>query len=130
MSNQETLKAWNIFARELRDILANHDARLGQLNDRANIHPQKVARLQHSLSVPRFNVLTPDELERVSLVFNFTPDEVLRLRAAILTTAIEEMLMSRINHLDAYLAANQILPIMYASLVNSNHTNSGLGAIK
>lgn len=121
MHRQEKDVQWNIFARELQTILEQHGYRIGHLNDRAGIHPQKVARLQRSLRAPKCNVLTPDELDRVCQAFGLTNDERLRLRAAILVTAIEEMLMGRINIFSALDAANQILPIMYRILkINAN----------
>ena len=61
---------WNIFARELQIILAHHNFRLGHLNDRAGIHPQKVARLQRSLRQPKFNVLSPSELSGMAKVLD------------------------------------------------------------
>ena len=52
----------------------------------------------------RYPHTTPAELERVYDVFDFTPEERLRVRAAILATAIEKMLMDRINADDALIA--------------------------
>lgn len=37
------MERWNIFARELEDILADHGLRLGQLDVRAFIHREKCA---------------------------------------------------------------------------------------
>jgi hypothetical protein len=42
---EKSSKRWNLFARELEDILEEHGLRLGHLNDRAGLHPQKVSRL-------------------------------------------------------------------------------------
>jgi hypothetical protein len=123
-------KDWNIFARELQSILEIHGFRLGQLDDRANIHPQKVARLKRSLIEPHFYVLTPDELEVVARIFVFTEVERLRLRAAVLVTAIEEMLMDRINQDDALKASEDILPIIYNILAIHKDEQVGLGTIK
>lgn len=123
-------KKWNIFARELEGILQDHGFRLGHLNDRAQIHPEKVRRLQRSLYEPKFNVLSPDDLEQVRVSFGFTKDEQTRLRAAILATAVEDMLMGRINVDDALGAAEQIFPLLLRALRAHDGEEGGIGAIK
>lgn len=123
-------RQWNLFARELDDILAAHGYRLGHLNDRAEIHPEKVRRLQHSLSRPRFHMLAPDEIERVCDVFGFSHDERLRLKAAILATGIEVLLMNRINQDDALSAAEQMLPALRRAVQAHDGDEGGLGAVK
>ena len=61
---------WNLFASVLQEILAAHGLGLGHLDDRANIHREKVRRLQHSLKVPKsFPVLNIDEMEQVITTF-------------------------------------------------------------
>ena len=121
---------WNIFARELESILHHRGYRLGHLNDRSHIHPEKVRRLQQSLRVPRFNLLSPDELELVSIDFGFTYDERLRLRAAILATAVEDLLMSRIEADDALTASEQVFDVLLVVLRTQSDDNSGMGAVK
>lgn len=123
-------RQWNLFARELEDILAVHGFRLGHLNDRAEIHPEKVRRLQHSLRMPRFHMLAPEELERVYDVFGFNHEERIRLKAAILATAIEVLLMNRINQDDALAAAEQMLPALRRAVEAHDGDSGGLGAIK
>ena len=64
------MKRWNIFARELEDILASRGLRLGHLDDRAGIHREKVRRLRQSLLRPKsFPVLNPSEMEAVAETF-------------------------------------------------------------
>lgn len=122
---------WNIFARELEDILSRRGCRLGQLDDRAGIHPQKVSRLQHSLRQPKcFPVLNPRELEATVLAFSLDEDEQHTLRAAVLTTAIEEMLMDRINQDDAFLAAEQIFPIIVQIINKHKSDDYGLAKVR
>jgi hypothetical protein len=121
---------WNIFARELESILQSHGYRLGHLNDRSQIHPEKVRRLQRSLQEPRFNLLSPDELEHVSDVFGFTADERLRLRAALLATAVEDMLMNRIEATAALVASDQVFDILLDALQSYGEDEAGLGAVK
>jgi hypothetical protein len=124
-------RSWNLFARVLQEILAEHGLGLGHLDDRAGIHPEKVRRLQRSLKVPKsFPVLNIDEMEKVITVFSLDRRDKIRLRAAILATAIEETLMDRINAGDALFAAEQILRIIEQAL--QEHTNDlvGIGAVK
>src|SRR5262249_3663984 len=114
---------WNLFARELEDILATRGLRLGHLDNRKDemgeplVHREKVRRLQRSLRTPKaFTVLSPYDLERIIRVLQITPQERLRIHAAMLATAVEVMLMDRINLEDAYAAAEQILPVLYQAL--------------
>lgn len=130
MEWQREGRQWNLFARELDDILAVHGYRLGHLNDRAEIHPEKVRRLQHSLRTPRFHMLAPDEIERVCDTFGFSHDERLRLKAAILATGIEVLLMNRINQDDALAAAEQMLPALRRAVEAHDGDTGGLGAVK
>ncbi|HEU5374026.1 MAG TPA: hypothetical protein VFV38_01160 [Ktedonobacteraceae bacterium] len=124
-------KRWNIFARELEDILNRRDCRLGQLDDRAGIHPQKVSRLQKSLRQPKhFQVLDPEELEDVVLAFDLDQYEELCLRAAVLTVAIEGVLIKRIDPEDALLAAEQIFPIILRVLDRHKSGGSGLANVR
>src|SRR5215472_5210669 len=90
---------WNIFARELENILRSHDLRLGQLDDRGIVlHPQKVWRLQQSLLSPtHFPILNPEELERLVAYLNLSKAEQDRLHAAIVATGVERTLMDRIQ---------------------------------
>ena len=89
---------WNLFASVLQEILAAHGLGLGHLDDRANIHREKVRRLQRSLKVPKsFPVLNIDEMEQVITTCGLNRKEKIRLRAAVLATSIEETLMDRIS---------------------------------
>ncbi len=128
--NESPVGGWNIFARELAAILHAKGYRLGHLNDRAGIHPQRISRLQHSLREPRFHVLPPDDLEYVAQVFGMNEEENIRLRGAILATAIEEMLMGRIDANDALAAANAIFPLLCDALREHTTAATGIGAIK
>ncbi|HEU0028175.1 MAG TPA: hypothetical protein VFQ25_13760 [Ktedonobacterales bacterium] len=123
-------RGWNIFARELALILNARGYRLGHLNDRAGIHPQQVSRLQRALRQPRFNVLSPGDLDRVISAFGLTREETLRLRAAVLATAIEDMLMDRIDAEDALSASEQIFPILLRALREPTMATPAIGAIK
>jgi site-specific recombinase XerD len=118
---------WNIFARELEDILALRGLRLTHLDDRAFIHREKVRRLRQSLLRPRsFPVLNPTEMDNVIVTFQLNDNEVLRLRAALLATAIEEMLMDRISSEDALFLAEHLLPVLtwgVLTLDTDLHTN-------
>jgi hypothetical protein len=122
---------WNLFASVLQEILAVHGLGLGHLDDRANIHREKVRRLQRSLKVPKsFPVLNIDEMEQVITTFGLNRKEKIRLRAAVLATSIEETLMDRISPDDALKAAEQILGIIEQALQEHAHDLAGIGAVK
>lgn len=121
---------WNIFARELERILQIRGYSLGHLDDRSHIHREKVRRLQRSLREPRFNLLSPDELEQVGDTFDFTSDERMQLRAAMLATAVEDMLMSRIEAGAALVASDQVFDILLDALQTHGDDDNGIGAVK
>src|SRR5579859_7020104 len=122
---------WNLFARVLQEILTAHGYGLGYLDDRTDMHPEKVRRLQRSLKVPKsFPVLNIYEMEQVTSAFKLDRQESLRLRAALLATSIEETLMDRINPHDALRAAEQILGIIEQALQEHAHDLAGIGAVK
>jgi hypothetical protein len=114
---------WNLFARELEDVLAERGLRLGHLDDRKNalreplVHREKVRRLQLSLRTPKtFTTLNTEDLARVIAGFDLSEPEQVRIRAALLATAVEALLMDRIAPKDAYRAAEQLLPILRQAL--------------
>jgi hypothetical protein len=125
------MKRWNIFARELEDILASRGLRLGHLDDRAGIHREKVRRLRQSLLRPKsFPVLNPSEMEAVVETFQLKTYEILHLRAAILTAAIEELLMERVDPESGLLAADQILSMLSKALCDNYNKVSALNSIR
>ncbi len=125
------MKRWNIFARELEDILGSRNLRLGHLDDRAGIHREKVRRLRQSLSRPRsFPVLNPDEMDSIEETFQLKTYEVLHLRAAVLAAAIEEQLMERIDAESALLVAEQILPMLSKALRDNYNRIPAFGSIR
>jgi hypothetical protein len=122
---------WNLFARVLQEILAEHGYGLGHLDDRTDMHPEKVRRLQRSLKVPKsFPILNIYEMEQVTTAFRLNWQEKIRLRAALLATSIEETLMDRIHPDDALRAAEQILPIIEQALRAHTDEMVGIGAVK
>ena len=129
MANQN--KRWNLFARELEDILTAHNSKLGLLDDRMDIHREKVRRLQQSLLTPkRFPVLNPDEIDLLVQTFHLSEEEWVRLRAAMLATAIERVLMDRIDLDNALLASEQIYTILRDGLQAQLGQGSGMGLIR
>lgn len=105
---------WNIFARVLDDILTARHLSWQALSARAGIEQESVDRLQASLLAPTaFPILTVEELAEVINVFNVQPDEKLQLRAAIIATSVESMLMERIESQAALQAAEQVFTITY-----------------
>jgi hypothetical protein len=123
-------KRWNLFARELEDLLHRHKCDLNDLVSEAGLHPEKVRRLKQSLTQPKFHILNPEELEQVSLSFAFSGEEQLRLRAAILATAVEETLMNRIDPENALRAAEEIFPLLVEALQQRYGRLSGLAATR
>lgn len=125
------MRRWNIFARELADILATRGLGLGHLDDRAYIHPEKVRRLRHSLDNPAsLPVLNVEEMDSVIEAFRLNRDEMLRLRAAILATGIENMLMKRIDPDNALTAAEQAFPYVLNAMRQSQGFARGLALMK
>ncbi len=118
---------WNLFARELQTILQEHGADLGKLDNRAAIHPEKVRRLQHSLSIPkRFPTLSPADLDDVIQAFQLSRDDTLRLRAAVLATAVQRILMDRVVADEATRAAEYIYGVVLSSLRSEAESLSGV----
>lgn len=107
---------WNIFARELEQVLGARGLQLGMLDDLQVVdHPEKVRRLQRSLNTPKhFPVLNPEEIERLVTTVNLTVDEQNRLRAALVATAVERVLMDRLEPEVALMAANDVFEICLA----------------
>lgn len=132
MSNQNMpVKRWNLFARELEDILTARGFRLGQLDDRAGIHREKVRRLSQSLLRPKsFPVLNADEMASVATEFGLSEQEILRLRAAVLASSIEKTLMDRIDQENALLGAEQLFPLIVRAVEELISAPGGLGSLK
>lgn len=118
MSQTTQTTRWNLFAAVLDDTLQTHGYRIGHLDDKAGIHPEVVRRLQISLKLPRFSVLSPDDLDAVVDIFCLTASERVKLRAAVLATAIEAKLMDRIDAPTALDIAWTILPFLEKALRN------------
>lgn len=119
---------WNIFARELQNVLRRYNLDLSLLDDRVGIHPEKARRLAQSLRSPKsFPVLNVDEMDLLINALNPSEADITRLRAAILAAAIEKTLMDRINQDDALLAANQVFPIILQALEDESESDQGLG---
>lgn len=120
---------WNIFARELEKILNARGLRIGQLDNRYDeegfplVHAAKADRLTKSLDSPcNFAVLSPTELERLEHALKqmekpLTADDLMRLRAGVMATAVERILMERMdNERIALIAANDVFNILYAAM--------------
>lgn len=108
---------WNLFARVLEEILTLHGHHVSSLDDHAQIHPEKVRRLQQSLKIPkRFPVLNGEEIERVISAFHFNAQERIRLDAALLATFLEAKLMNRISPEAALQVAERSLLVLEQAL--------------
>lgn len=109
---------WNIFARELEDVLKVRNLQLGHLDDRKVVlHREKVRRLQHSLASPKhLTTLNPVEMERLTTIMRLTELEQIRLRAALLATAVEMTLIDRVEADIALMAANEVFNTLFAAM--------------
>ena len=123
-------KRWNLFAREIEDLLSIRGRTLSALTSQAGIHPVKVNRLRRSLVVPEFHLLSPEDIDTVIVTFQLSSEEQLRLRAAILTTAIEATLMNRIDMNSALRAAEEIFPILLDAIRVRIDEQSGIAATR
>ena len=116
MSQRAQAPDWNVFAVVLDEALRAHGYVLGHLDDRAGIHREKVRRLQLSLTSPHFYLLPPDDLDAVLNAFPFTAAERVRIRAAVLATAVEAKLMDRIAPAAAREVAWSVLTLVETAL--------------
>ncbi len=109
---------WNIFARELENILAARGLGLGHLDDRGVVlHRQKVWRLQQSLKSPKhLTTLSVDEIDRLTVAMQLNDIEQMQLRAALLATAVEMILMDRINPQIALMASDDVFHTLFAAM--------------
>jgi hypothetical protein len=108
---------WNIFARELENILAARGLRLSHLDDRGVVfHREKVRRLQHSLKSPgHLTMLNPEEMTRLIATFGLSDLEQQRLQASLLATAVEMALLDRADAQLALMAAEDVFDILFAA---------------
>ncbi len=114
---QSQMNGWNIFARELQNLLRKYNLNVSQLDERVGINPEKVRRLSQSLHTPKsFPVLNVTEMELLRNTLNLPQADMMHLRAAILTTSIEKTLMDYIDQDDARHAANQLFPTILDAL--------------
>jgi hypothetical protein len=131
---------WNLFAVVLNVILARsgRNASLDLLDDRGDfllrVHREKVRRLKRSLAQPNtFPVLNPKELDAVSTTYQFSPEELRALRAALLATAILEKLADRIEIRRAWQAAWEIYPLIEQAMREHDEQeqdDQGLGGVR
>lgn len=112
------LTRWNIFARELENILAARGLRLSHLDDRGVVfHREKVRRLQQSLKSPgHLATLNPDEMTRLITTFGLSDLEQQRLRASLLATAVEMTLLDRVDARLALMASEDVFNILFAAI--------------
>ncbi|GAC1510758.1 MAG: hypothetical protein NVS2B12_27270 [Ktedonobacteraceae bacterium] len=104
---------WNIFARELQNVLRKYNLSLEQLESRVGIDPEKVRRLsQSSHSSKSLPILSPDEMDRLTRALNLSEDDITRLDAAILASTIQQTLAERISKNDTQHAINQLFPLI------------------
>ncbi len=114
---------WNLFARELEDILNARGLSMSQL-EQAGIHHEKVRRMIQSLQVPKiFPIFTAEELALIEYRFRLDDEDMLHLQAALLATSIQKTLVHRMNQDDALSAAEQILPLIIQGLLEQGQNS-------
>ncbi len=111
-------KCWNIFARELETILSARRIRLEHLYEVITIFPDKARRLAQSLYEPGyFPLLSERELADLTLACHLSRAEVLHLKAAILATSVEKMLLGyTLDEQKALQAADATFPFLLDAL--------------
>ncbi|HEY0753015.1 MAG TPA: hypothetical protein VGD98_03485 [Ktedonobacteraceae bacterium] len=109
---------WNIFARELESILADHGWELGYLDDRKVVYNrEKVRRLQKSLRSPgHLATLNPEEMQRLIAILDLDEQEQKRLQASLLATAVERTLLDRVDKETAFTASQDVFKILLAAM--------------
>jgi hypothetical protein len=118
MTNQEALERhWNLFARELENILDAHKLSMSQLETDIGISHAKVLRLTQSLHLPQnLPVLNPEEMKLVEQTLQLSHEERLHLRASLLATFIQKTLAYRMSRESALLVAEQAFPVILQGL--------------
>ena len=126
----QSARQWNIFVRELVIVLGKYGMTLSSFYDRTIVpYPEKVRRLQQSLDRPAsFPTLNPEELDRLIKALDLTSTEQNQLKAAIIATAAERILMDRVDPDTALRAADEVFHIIFDDM--EGRPNSGLDGIK
>ncbi len=108
---------WNPFARELVAILMAHHIFLKELHQHISVLPDKVRRIALSLTSPStFPLLIYPEIDQLVQVCGLTGAEFQRLQAALITTAIEKLLINRLRPEIALQIANTVFPLIVQAL--------------
>jgi hypothetical protein len=107
---------WNLFARELENILNARGLSMSQL-EKAGIPHEKVRRMIKSLQVPKvFPIFTAEEMALIEYNFRLDDEDMLRLQAALLATSIQKTLAYRMSEYNALAAAAQTFPLIIQGL--------------
>lgn len=118
MTDQQiTEKRWNLFARELENILADHHLQMDALVELVDISAEKVRYLIRSLYTPKgLPVLNHEEMKLLEQKLQLRSEESLHLRAGLLATFIQRTFVDRIEADDALLLAEQAFPTILHAL--------------
>jgi hypothetical protein len=124
-------RRWNIFARVLEDLLTARHLSWQALYEQAGIEQDIVDQLQASLlSLSAFPILTIEEMDDVIDVFDMTSDETLQLRAALIATEVERILMECIEDQAALQASEQVFATTLDDLRKQKAEKHGFGGYK
>jgi hypothetical protein len=118
MTDQQiTEKPWNIFARELENILSAHHLQMDALVNLTGISAEKARYLTRSLYTPKgLPVLNREEMKVLEQKLQLRAEEILRLRAGLLAAFIQSTFVDRIDQSDALLLAEQAFPTILRAL--------------
>jgi len=118
MTDQQiTKKPWNIFARELENILFTHQLQMDALAELIGTSAEKTHYLTRSLHTPEgLPVLNREEMKVLEQKLRLSAEEILRLRAGLLAAFIQSTFVDRINQGDAVLLAEQAFPTILRAL--------------
>ncbi len=110
-------RRWNLFARELENILVAHKLSMSQLESDIGIPREKVRRIAQSLHMPKsLPVLDHEEMKLVEQKLQLSQEEVRRLRASLLAISIQKTLAYRMSRDSALLVAEQAFPVILQAL--------------
>jgi hypothetical protein len=102
----------NPFAYELQRLLEKRGVTFWSMHTQAGIHPERIRKLHQSLSQSSISTLNPEELRAVQGAFALNEEEMFGLKAALLVTAISQMLLNRISLDLVKRIAARLLPLM------------------
>jgi hypothetical protein len=110
-------KYWNLFARELQNVLANYQYSMDVLEDLAGVSAEKTHALIHSLHTPdALPILTHEETRALERKLKLDTEERFQLRAGLLAASMQRAFIDYTGQDTALLLAEQALPTILQAL--------------